>query len=138
MGCPVGPQANGVPACYASRAVEHDLRAKELLAEAADDDPVLAILNDRGVGLLHEHILDTLWRYVWPNWHQAFPVPGPVPHAVHHCASPYPVQVGWVDEGWCGKPVGHVGWNKWSNYYSEECRIRRLCESMFRIFRPQP
>ena len=90
------------------------------------------------VGLLHEHILDTLWRYVWPNWHQAFLVPGPVPRVVHHCASPYPVQVGWVDEGWYGKPVGQVGSNKWSNYYSEECRIRRLCESMFRIFRPHP
>ena len=50
-----------------NRAAKHDLRAKELLAEAADDDPALAVLNDRGVGLLHEHILDTLWRYVWPN-----------------------------------------------------------------------
>jgi len=35
----------------ANRAAEHDLRAKELLAEAADDHPALAILNDRGVGL---------------------------------------------------------------------------------------
>ena len=51
----------------ANHATEHDLRAKELLAEAADIDPVLAVLNDRGVGLLHEHVLDTLWRYVWPN-----------------------------------------------------------------------
>jgi hypothetical protein len=53
----------------ANRAAEHDLRAKELLAEAADDDPALAVLTDRGVGLLHEHVLDTLWTYVWPNWH---------------------------------------------------------------------
>ena len=96
----------------ANCAAEHDLRAKELLAEAADDNPVLAILNDRVVDLLHEHVLDMLWRYVWPNWHQALPVPGPVPRAVHQCASPYPVQVGWVDEGWCSKPVGHVGWNE--------------------------
>ena len=51
----------------ANRAAEHDLRAKELLAEAADDDLALAVLNDSGVGLLHEHVLDTLWRYVWPN-----------------------------------------------------------------------
>ena len=51
----------------ANRAAEHDLWAKELLAEAVDDDPALAVLNDRDVGLLHEHILDTLWRYVWPN-----------------------------------------------------------------------
>jgi len=51
----------------ANRATEHDLQAKELLAEAADDDPALAVLNDRGVGLLHEHVLDTLWRYVCPN-----------------------------------------------------------------------
>ena len=122
----------------ANRAAEHDLRAKELLAEAADDNPAHAVLTDRGVGLLHEHVLDMLWMYVWPNWHQAFPVPGPVPHAVHHCASPYPVQVGWVDEGWCSKPVGHVGWNEWSNYCSEEYRIHRLCKSMFRIFRPHP
>ena len=50
-------------------AAEHDLRAKELPAEAADFDPALAVLNDRRVGLLHEHVLDTLWRYVWPNWH---------------------------------------------------------------------
>ena len=121
----------------ANRAAEHDLRAKELLAEAADDDPTLTVLTDRGVGLLHEHVLDMLWMYVWPNWHQVFPVPGPVPRAVHHCASPVQ-QVGWVDEGWCGKPVGHVGWNEWSNYCSEECRIRRLCESMFRIFHPHP
>ena len=99
----------------ANCATEHDLRAKELLAEAADDNPVLAILNDHGVDLLHEHVLDMLWRYMWPNWHQAFPVPGPVPHAVHHCTSPYSVQVGWVDEDWCGKPVSHVGWNEWSN-----------------------
>ena len=35
----------------ANRPTEHDLLAKELLAEAADDDPALAILNDRGVGL---------------------------------------------------------------------------------------
>ena len=35
----------------ANRPAEHDLLAKELLAEAADDDPALAILNDRGVGL---------------------------------------------------------------------------------------
>ena len=41
-------------------AAEHDLRAKELLAEAADDDPALTVLNDRRVGLLHEHVLDTL------------------------------------------------------------------------------
>ena len=121
----------------ANCATEHDLRAKELLAEAADDDPALAVLNDRGVGLLHEHILDTLRRYMWPNWHQAFPVPGAVPRAVHHCTSPVQ-QVRWVDEGWCGKPVGHVGWNEWSNYCSEECRIHRLCESMFSIFRPHP
>ena len=99
----------------ANRAAEHNLRAKELLVEAADDDPALAVLNDRGVGLLHEHVLDTLWRYVWLIWHQAFPMPGPVPLAVHHCTSPYPVQVGWVDEDWCGKPVSHVGWNEWSN-----------------------
>ena len=99
----------------ANRAAEHDLRAKELLAEAADDDPALAVLTDRGVGLLHEHVLDMLWMYVWPNWHQAFPVLGPVTRAVHHCRSPYPVQVAWVNEGWCGKPVGHVGWNEWSN-----------------------
>ena len=116
----------------ANRAAEHDLRAKELLAEAADDNPALAVLTDRGVGLLHEHVLDMLWMYVWPNWHQAFPVPGPVPRAVHHCAS-LVQQVGWVDEGWCGKPVGHVGRNEWSNYCIEECRIRRLCDSMFRI-----
>ena len=94
------------------------------MAEAADDDPALTVLNDRGVGLLHEHILDTLWRYVWPNWHQAFPMPGPVPCTVHHCTSPVQ-QVRWVDEGWCGKPGGHVGWNEWSNYCSKECRIRR-------------
>ena len=77
-----------------------------------------------------------LWSYVWPNWHQAFPVPRPVPRTVHHCVSPYPVQIRWVDEGWCGKPVGHVGWNQWSNYCSEECRIRSVCGSMFRILRP--
>ena len=53
----------------ANRAAEHDLRAKELLAEAADDDLALTVLNDSGVGLLHEHVLDMLWRYVWPNWH---------------------------------------------------------------------
>jgi hypothetical protein len=51
----------------ANRAAEHDLRAKELLAEAADDDPVLAVLNDRGACLRHKHILDMLWSYVWPN-----------------------------------------------------------------------
>ena len=51
----------------ANRTAEHNLWAKELLVEAADDDPALAILNDRGVGLLHEHVLDTLWRFVWPN-----------------------------------------------------------------------
>ena len=51
----------------ANRATEHDLRAKELLAEAADDDPVLAVLNDRGACLRHKHILDMLWSYVWPN-----------------------------------------------------------------------
>ena len=51
----------------ANRGAEDDLRAKELLAEAADDYPALAVLNDRGVGLLHEHVLDTLWRFVWPN-----------------------------------------------------------------------
>ena len=44
----------------ANRAAERDLRAMELLAEAADDDPALAVLNDRWVGLLHEHVLDTL------------------------------------------------------------------------------
>jgi len=51
----------------ANRATEPDLQAKKLLAEAAEDDPALAIMNDHGVGLLHGHVLDTLWRYVWPN-----------------------------------------------------------------------
>jgi len=53
----------------ANRAVEHNLRAKELLAEAADDDPALPVLNNRGLSLPQEHVFHTLWRYVWPNWH---------------------------------------------------------------------
>jgi len=51
----------------ANRSVEHDLRATEPLADAADDDSALAVLNDRRLSLPHEHIFHTLWRYVWPN-----------------------------------------------------------------------
>ena len=51
----------------ANHGAEDDLRAKELVAEAADDNPTLAVLSDRGVSLPHEHVIDTLSRYVWPN-----------------------------------------------------------------------
>ena len=53
----------------ANHAAEYDHQTKELLVEAVDDDPTLAVLNDHGVGVLHEHVLDMLRRYVWPNWH---------------------------------------------------------------------
>ena len=66
-----------------------DLRAKELLAEVADDDPALNVCNDYGVSRPREHAFDTLWMAVWSNFHQAAPVPGPVPRAdLHQCASP--------------------------------------------------
>jgi len=35
----------------ANRGAEYDLWAKELLAEAADDDPALPVLNNRGLSL---------------------------------------------------------------------------------------
>ena len=114
----------------ANRGAEDDLRAKELLAEAANDDKALAVLNNHGVSLPHEHVFHTLWRYMWPIWHAAARVPPPVPRAdIHHCASPYR-QVGWgVKEGWCGKRIGHYRWYPWSNFCNEDCKIRNLCES---------
>ena len=117
----------------ANRGAEYDLRAKELLAEAADDDPALAVLNDRGLSLPQEHVFHTLWRYVWPIWHAASHVPLPTPLAdVHHCVAPYR-QEGWgddaVEEGWCGKHIGHYRWHPWSNFCSEDCRIHSMCES---------
>ena len=67
---------------------EYDLRAKDLLVEAADDDPALAVLNNRGVSLSREHVFHMLWRYVWPIWHEARPVSPPEPRTdIHHCAS---------------------------------------------------
>jgi len=67
-----------------------NFQAKELLAEVADEDPALAVLNDRGVSLPHEHIFHTMWRYVWPIWHTVACVPPSGPRTeVHHCASPY-------------------------------------------------
>ena len=107
---------------------EYDLRAKELLAEAADDDPALPVLNNRGLSLPQEHVFHTLWRYVWPFWRAAPRVPPPAPRAdVHHCAYPYRHEgcgVDTVEEGWCGKRIGEYRWHPWSNFYSEECRIR--------------
>ena len=44
----------------ANRGTEYDLRAKELLAEAADDEPALPVLNNRGLSLPQEHVFQTL------------------------------------------------------------------------------
>ena len=103
-----------------------------------DDDSALAVLNDRGVSLPREHVFRTLWRYVWPIWREDFPVPPPEPRAdVHHCVSPYR-QIGWVEEGWCGKRAGHYRSYRWSNFCSEECRIRSVCESFFSVLGRYP
>ena len=40
----------------ANRGAEDDLRAKDLLAEAADDDPMLTGWNDLGIVRPHKHI----------------------------------------------------------------------------------
>ena len=137
-----GPQGSSVHARYAlrraNRGAEYDLRAKELLAEAANDDKALAVLNNHGVSLPHEHVFHMLWTYMWPIWHAAARVPPPVPRAdIHHCVSPYRQEgrgVDTVEEGWCGKRVDHYRWYPWSNFYSEDCRICSLCESLFSSF----
>ena len=128
----------------ANRGAEYNLRAKELLAEAeaednlsemADDDPAPTVLNSRRLYLVLEHVYHMLVRYVWPFWRPApFRVPPPAPRADdHHCASPYGRVEGWgddaVEEGWCGKRVGEYRWHPWSNFCSEDCRIRFTCES---------
>ena len=112
-----------------------DLRAKELLAEVADDDPALHVCNDRRVSHPREDAFDTLWMVVWPNLHQGAPVPGPVPRTdLHQCSSP---RWGWLP-GWCGAPAGQEGWYVWSYFCSEECRIRSLCEDTFRLLGDNP
>jgi hypothetical protein len=128
----------------ANRGAEYNLRAKELLAEAeaednlsemADDDPAPTVLNSRRLYLVLEHVYHMLVRYVWPFWRPApFRVPPPAPRADdHHCASPYGRVEGWgddaVEEGWCGKRIGYYRWQPWSNFCSEDCRIRFTCES---------
>ncbi|RLN13307.1 hypothetical protein C2845_PM09G16950 [Panicum miliaceum] len=107
----------------ANSGAEADLRAKELLAEAADDDPTLAVWNDRGLARTVVEAFDTLWMEVLPNFDQGVPVPGPVPRAdVHQC----------------GMSGGHDGWYQWSYFCSVECRIQSLCEDIFRILGDHP
>ncbi|KAG2598517.1 hypothetical protein PVAP13_5KG343300 [Panicum virgatum] len=79
----------------ANSGAEADLRAKQLLAEVADDDPALVVYSDRWVSGPFVHAFETLWRFVWPT---NFPLPAPVPRPVprdddHQCASP---RWGWI------------------------------------------
>jgi len=113
----------------ANSGTEADVRAKQLLEEVAHYDQALTVCNNRRVSRPSVHAYDTLWMYVWPDFHQPAPVPGPLPRADdHQCASP---RWGWVP-GWCGAPAGHEGWLEWSYFCSEECRIRSLCDDGFR------
>ena len=109
----------------ANSGAEADLRAKQLLAEVADDDPAIVACSDRWVSDLRLHAFATLWMFVWPpNSPQPAPVPGPVPRDDdHQCASHL---------GWCGAPAGHDRSFRWSYFCSDECRIRSLCDNTFR------
>ncbi|RLM49528.1 hypothetical protein C2845_PMPSC055657 [Panicum miliaceum] len=49
---------------------EADLRAKELLDEAADEDPTLAVWNDRGLASTVVEAFNMVWMEVWPNFDQ--------------------------------------------------------------------
>ena len=112
----------------ANSGTEADVRAKQLLAEVAHYDQALAVCSNRGVSRPSVHAYDMLWMYVWPDFHQSAPVPGPMPRAdVHKCTSP---RWGWVPS-WCGVPASHEGWLEWSYFCSEECRIRSLCDDAF-------
>ena len=72
----------------ANSGTKDDVRAKQLLAEVVHYDQVLAVYSGRGVSRPSVHAYDTLWMYVWPDFHQPAPVPGPVPRAdIHQCAS---------------------------------------------------
>jgi len=104
---------------------EADLRAKQLLAEVADDDPVLVVCSDSWVSGPRGHAFETLWRFVWPtNSPLPASMPGPVPRDDdHQCASHL---------GWCGALAGHDRSFRWSYFCSDECRIRSLCDDTFR------
>ena len=73
----------------ANNGVEVNFRAKQLLAEVADDDPAIVVCSDRWVSDLRLHSFTTLWMFLWPpNSPQPAPVPGPVPcDDDHQCAS---------------------------------------------------
>ena len=109
----------------ANSGAEADLRAKQLLAEVADDDPAIVACSDRWVSDLRLHAFATLWMFVWPpNSPYPAPVPGPVPRdGDHQCASHL---------GWCGALAGHDRSFRWSYFCSDECRIRSLCNNTFR------
>ena len=107
----------------ANSGAKADLRAKQLLAEVADDDPAIAAFQ-------------VLWMFVWPpNNQQPGPVLRPLPRThVHQCASPL-----WgLVPSWCGKTAGQDGWIDWSYFCSEECRIQSLCEVTFRWLGADP
>ena len=73
----------------ANSGAEAYLRAKQLLAEVAGDDPVIVICSDRWVSDPCVHAFAMLWMFVWPpNSPQPAPVPRPVPRDDdHQCAS---------------------------------------------------
>jgi hypothetical protein len=113
------------PAAY--MLAEADLRAKQLLAEVAEDDPALVVCSDCWVSGPRVHAFAMLWRFVWPpNSPQPTPVPGPVPHDNDHQCASHP--------GWCGAPAGHdvLFVFHWYYYCNDECRIRSLCDETFR------
>ena len=115
---------------------EADLRAKQLLAEVADDDPALVVYSDRWVSGPRVHAFETLWRFVWPT---NSPLPAPVPRPVprdddHQCTSP---RWGWIT-GWCGAPAGLDGLFHWCYFYNDECRIWSLSDDTFHWLRIVP
>ena len=90
---------------------------------------------------LRQHVIETLRRYVWPirEWSYVPIVPGPVRRAdVQHRRSPDRGLDGWVDPARCGKYVGSSASQQWSKFCSVQCRIRAVCESIFRFLGPKP